>query len=150
MYKGCCCCWSGRSYCFKSHFYSLRKLLTVASYRLIRKGREKLHRKLKKGRSQNYSFCKSIMLPVVKLGQFSAGLLIQAISLRFQLFQLLLSQFCKRLPWWNWRLNFLLLIQRFSTEYRKYLRSPENISNLSGNNIASGPSPPSFSLLRQS
>lgn len=108
MYKGCCCCscWSGRSYCFKSHFYSLKKLLTVASYRLIRKGREKLHWKLKKGRSQNYFFCISITLPVVKLGQFSAGLLIQAISLGFQLLQLLLSQFCKRWPWWNWQLNF--------------------------------------------
>ena len=68
----------------------------MASYRLIRKRKGKLRWKLKKGRSQNYFFCKSIMLPVVKLGQFSAGLLIQAISLGFKLFQLLLSQFCKR------------------------------------------------------
>lgn len=67
----------------------------MASYRLIRKEREKLYWKLKKGRSQNYFFSKIIMLPVVKLGQFSAGLLIQAISLGFQLPKLLLSQFCK-------------------------------------------------------
>ena len=37
-------------------------------------------------------------------------------------------------------------IQRFSTDYREYLRLTENISNVSGNNIASGPSPP-YSIL---